>query len=115
MASGLLLLALAGCVHTIPVRSFPDGATVSVGGAAPTRVPTEVAVRPFGPKVIVVSLPGYRSATVHLSRTGPLSFVWDAVTFRFGRMVGLTPYREVEIRLLREHGGMGTWDPQDLQ
>lgn len=116
MAVALLAALLSlGCVHRIEVSALPAGATIAFNGSPAGRSPVEVEVRPFKPRELTVSLPGYRTATVELSRTGPMSFVADALTLRWLRALGLTPYRPVEVRLVREHGGIGTWDPSELE
>lgn len=106
---------LTGCVHRIEVRSTPPGAAIIWNGTAAGRAPTHLTVRPFQPHDVAVRLTGYRTAEITLSRTGTMSFVGDLLTLHWFRALGLVPYAEVEVRLLREHGGIGTWDPEDLR
>ena len=108
-------LLLLGCVHRVPIQSLPAGATVTWNGEEVGRAPVEVEVRPFRPRELEVTLPGYRPAVLRLSRTGPMSFVAEAVTLRWFRATGLVPWHTVEVTLVREHGGIGTWDAEDLE
>lgn len=106
---------LAGCVHRIEVRSNPPGAAVTWNGTSAGRAPAQLTVRPFQPHAVTLRLTGYRTADVTLAHTGSMSFVSDALTLHWFRAIGLVPYAQVEVRLLREHGGIGTWEPEDLQ
>jgi hypothetical protein len=68
-----------------------------------------------GARAIRASLGGYRTVTVrlplHATTTG---FLVDVLTLRWRRAFGGVPYTTVELRLVPEHGGVGTWDPEDV-
>jgi hypothetical protein len=62
-----------------------------------------------------VSLPGYRTVTMRVPPgTSHTAFVGDALTFRWARALGRRPYAVLEVRLVPDHDGVGTWAPEDV-
>lgn len=110
----LLSLLLGGCVHRFEVSTSPPGGMATFNGTAVTGAPYEVAVHPFGRRQISVVVPGYRPMSVKLARTGPLSYLTDALTFHWLRALGLVTYAKVELALVPEHGPIGTWNAEDI-
>lgn len=75
-------------------------------GAAPVvvRIPMFASTR------IEARMPGYRTLTTRLRGVGTMSFVSDFVFLHWLKAVGLRPKDEIELRLLPEHGPVGTWE-----
>ena len=88
----LLLLALVACVHPVALKSDPTGAYVSSDGV-------RVGVTPY-----ILDVKSRQSVTVEMVGYRPLSF-W----------VGPGTPRVVELRLIPEHGGAGTWEPAEAR
>ncbi|MES2643771.1 MAG: PEGA domain-containing protein [Myxococcota bacterium] len=95
----LVVLALAslslgvGCTHRVALLSDPVGAYVTMGETRVGVAPVEIVVPAFGGRVVSVQRTGYRTVELKLP---------------------LLPPREVEVRLVPEHGGAGSWDPEDI-
>jgi hypothetical protein len=87
-----VLLLLVGCAHTVSLTSDPVGAFVTVDGARVGVTPYDVVVRKRG--TVTVEMVGYR----------PISFP-----------VGPRTHRFVDLRLIPEHGGAGTWEPSEAR
>lgn len=94
LAFGLAVALGAGCVHQVVLESHPIGAYVSVGETRVGVTPLDVPIRTFGPHEVTVELVGYRTLPLHF---------------------GLIPPRRLEVRLVPEHGGAGTWDPSVVE
>ena len=111
---GALLLG-PGCVHRLHVRTDPVGASVSLGERRLGLSPVTVVLPLFGPHMLTVQAAGYRTLTVplgwKLSALGPPP---DAVA---SGLPAPDPGRSatLELRLVREHGGVGTWDPATVE
>jgi hypothetical protein len=120
---GLLSWLLLACAHRVDLVSVPSGATVAwidragrpIPDAPEVPVPAQLRLTPFGPRRVRVSLPDHRSVDVAFS-PGLVSweFAADVLLVRPGRLRGRTPARVVEVRLVAEHGGVGTWAPGDV-
>ena len=117
-----LAALLVACVHRVDVVTAPEGARVALVDRAgrvvrgdPTRVgPTHVELRPCGPRRLEVSLPEHRTLTVTLPlRLVTWGWVTDALTLRWRRSFGVVPAAIVEVRLIEDHGGVGTWTPDE--
>jgi hypothetical protein len=93
-ALALLAGALAGCAHRVTVTSAPAGAYVFLGDEPVGTAPLDLAVPLVGPRVVRAELPGYRPFEVRL---------------------GFVPRRALELRLVREHGAAGTWEPEEAR
>lgn len=93
-ALAVLAATLAGCAHRVAVTSAPAGAYVTLGDERVGTTPLELAVPLIGPRVVRAELTGYRPLEVRL---------------------GFVPRRALELRLVREHGAAGTWDPEDAR
>jgi len=91
-AAVALIAAIApGClVHRLPIIAAPVGASVSVNGTRVGVAPMDAPVPLVGPTILLLELSGYRPVPVRLG---------------FFRPHG------VEVLLVPEHGGAGTWDP----
>jgi hypothetical protein len=91
----LLLLTcgtlLAGCAHKVALTSVPAGAVVSLGGKRIGTTPLTVPIRFLGSRAVRIETVGYRPLDIRVGTA-----------------------RQVEVRLVPEHGAAGTWDPSDL-
>ena len=108
----MLLAMILACVHKVQVTSAPEGAMVRYGGKDVGPAPVVLDVRPFGPRRVEARLLGYRPLTTRL----PLGmtttrFVGDVLRPYQG--LGLAPAGTLELRLVKEHGGVGTWEEGD--
>lgn len=114
----LALPALAGCVHRVEVTTVPAGAVVYQDGQRLGPAPVVVEVHPFQAarrRHVSATLPGYRDLDVRLPLSaGTWGFAADVVTLRWGRALGRRAHSSCELRLVPEHGGVGTWDPEDV-
>ncbi len=107
------LLLGPGCVHRVQVVTDPIGASVSLGDRRLGLSPVNVVLPLFGPRTLTVQLAGYRTLTV------PLGWKLSALASP-PEPTGLPaagPLRSatLELRLVREHGGVGTWDPATVE
>lgn len=114
----LCLGLLGACAHRVEVHTEPPGATIKVGrkviGPAPQQV--RFLYLPGRPMRVRVEKRGYRPLVFEASETVRLrSFIGDFLTFRYRRMVGLTPRATVKVLLIREHGPAGTWTAEDVK
>lgn len=117
-AALLLFAALCGCAHKVHIVSDPPGATVRVGRQTLGPTPRDVSMLwwPFRPMRVRVAAPGYRPVDVSLKeRVGPWHLVGELLTLHWKRLLGLAPRAEIEVLLVREHGGVGTWSPDDIK
>lgn len=85
-----ITLLAAGCAHPVEIVSVPAGASVLRGEEALGTTPITLDVA--SPQSVTARLPGHRDLTVKVRRRD----------------------RHVELRLMPEHGGVGTWDPDDV-
>ena len=122
MSPVALAALLVACVHRVDVVTAPEGARVALVDRAgrvvpgdPARVgPTRVELRPFGARRVEVSLPEHRTLTVTLPlRLVTWGWVTDTLTLRWRRAFGLVPAEVLEVRLVEDHGGVGTWTPDE--
>lgn len=112
----LLLAALvSGCVHRIELITSPVGASVSMGNKRLPSAPTVLKIRPFQKRDVTVQIAGYRPFRLRLrADAGTSGFLGELVTLRWFRMLGLRTHSSYEVRLIPEHGGAGTWTPEDV-
>lgn len=90
------LLLPSACAHRVVVATAPAGALVVEGDRRLGVTPVEIRVRPsLRARRVVVELAGYRPMETKLA--------WRPFRRRSTR----------ELRLVEEHGGVGTWDPED--
>jgi hypothetical protein len=82
-----------GCAHHVALTSAPAGAYVSLGGERVGVTPLELRVPLVGTRALHIEMVGYR----------PLDLTLPA-----------TPPSAIELLLVREHGGAGTWSPDDI-
>lgn len=112
----LLASALSGgCVHRVTVVTEPPGALVRWNGEALPADRPMIRVGPFGPRQLEVEEPGYRTYEGRLTGHGLARFAVQALGLRWLTATGAVPDGEVRVTLLREHGGIGTWNPDDLE
>lgn len=111
----LAVLLTTGCVHRVTVVTEPPGALVRWNGEILPPEQPELRVGPFGPRELEVEEVGYRPYHGRLTGHGPLRFLVQAVGLRWLAMTGAARESEVRVTLLREHGGIGTWNPDDLE
>lgn len=90
------ILLLLACAHRVTIVSNPPAATVASEGDTRGVTPLTLTIKPYRPQTVIVRHPGYR----------PI-----AITLRRG--LRIHP-RTVEVRLVEEHGGVGTWEPEDV-
>lgn len=109
-----IALLLLGCVHRIEVTTIPSGATLYREQARLGEAPATVPIRIFSSTRIEARLPGYRSVTTQLRGMGTASFLADFLTLHWPRALGIQPRGTVEIRMMPEHGPVGTWTPEDV-
>ena len=105
-----LLAGLLGCAHLVEVTSAPPGAEVRYAGQALGPTPVTLRVRLFGPRRVEATLVGHRPVQVAL----PLAltttrFVGDVLLARPRQGLGLRPVTSIELRMVKEHGPVGTW------
>jgi len=108
----VLALLLLGCVHRVQVTTVPVGATLYRNEARLGEAPVEVRVPIFSSRHVEARLPGYRSVTTVLPRVGPMSYLSDVFSLHWGQALGLRDKAVVEIRLMPDHGPVGTWEPE---
>lgn len=89
-----LLLPLVGCAHRVALTSSPAGAYVSLGGERVGVTPLELELQPFGPRDLRLELTGYRTFELKIRGKVPPA---------------------LELRMIREHGGAGTWEPEEVR
>lgn len=95
--------------------SSPSGAMVRYDDAPAVATPATIRVPFGGPRDLTVGLGGYRTTTARLPlRVTVTGFLWDALTLRWRRALGAAPYTTVEVRLVADHEGVGTWGPDDV-
>jgi hypothetical protein len=105
-----IALLLLGCVHRIEVTTIPAGATLYRAQTHLGEAPAIVPMRIFSSTRIEARLPGYRP----VRGMGTASFFVDFLTLHWPRALGLQPRGTVEIRMMPEHGPVGTWTPEDV-
>lgn len=121
LSAALLLVVLglgAACAHRVEIHSEPPGATIKVGRKVVGPAPQQVRFLwwPGRPMRVRVEKRGYRPLVIEASDTVHLrNFIGEFFTFRYKRLVGLTPRATVEVLLVREHGPAGTWTPDDVK
>ncbi len=113
--AGAALAALStGCAHRVEVVSSPPGAMIRYDDAPAVATPATLRVPFGGARDVTVGLGGYRTTTARLPlRVTATGFLWDALTLRWRRARGAAPYTTLEVRLVEEHGGVGTWAPEE--
>jgi len=111
-----LLALLVGCAYRVEMTSTPLGAAVRLpdGSTLVTPATAEFKYRPFRRQTLLVSAPGYRAMTVRVRSNVVRSsrFVLDPFT-RPAAAFGDRPRGEVHFRMVRAHGPVGTWDPDE--
>jgi hypothetical protein len=112
----LVSLLLSGCMHKVELTSVPAGATITVGKHQLAPAQKVVRVGWFQRRDVTVSLAGYRTLKFKL-RPGVNfgDYFGELITIHWARMVGYTTHSTYEIRLVPEHGGAGTWSPEDAR
>ena len=111
----VLLSGLLGCAHLVDVTSVPPGVEVRYAGQPVGTAPVTLRVRHVGPRRVEATLVGYRPVQVTL----PLSltttrFVGDVLLVRPLQGLGVRFVTTLELRLVKEHGAVGTWSDVEL-
>jgi hypothetical protein len=100
---------MLACVHLVEVRSSPEGAEIRYAGEDLGPTPVQLRVRPFGPRKVEATLLGHRPLTTNLPfSTTTLGFLGDVALLRPREGLGLTTAEVIELRLVREHGAVGS-------
>lgn len=92
-----LLVALVlgmGCRGHVTLVAHPVGAYVTAGKTRVGVAPVDLPVPLIGGRRATVERTGYRTVNLRLT---------------------MVPPRKIEVRLVPEHGGAGTWDPDDIK
>ena len=110
----MLPLLLLGCIHRVEVTTFPEGATLYRKGRQLGEAPLVVRIPMFATTQVEAKMPGYRAVDTKLRGVGTASFVADVLFLHWLKAVGLRTKAEVELRLMPEHGPVGTWAPEDV-
>lgn len=112
----LALLLGSGCAYRVSLASLPSGAQVTLPDGSTIATPSETTLRwkPFSKQEITVRAVGYRPLTIDLRRSEVrLSrYIRDAL-FRPRTWRG-EPRGEIELVLVPEHGGAGTWTADEV-
>lgn len=110
----MLALLLIGCIHRVEVTSLPAGAVLYRKQTQLGDAPVTVRIPMFASTEIEARMPGYRTVTTRLRGVGTMSFVSDFVFLHWRKAVGARPKGQVELRLIPEHGPVGTWEPDEV-
>lgn len=100
----------------VRIESAPIGAQVVEGDQVLGLTPIDLSRRwwPWHKLPIIVRERGFRSVSVDLSKTiGPWRLTGEVLTFRWRRLLGKVPRQIHRIELLKEHGKVGTWSPDE--
>jgi hypothetical protein len=114
----LLSLCLSGCAHRVMLDSDPPGATIRIDGEMVGVTPTELKVRwvPFTDNKVQLHMPRRRIVTLDLHEDFGLGgFLWEVLTFQYGKLLGKTPRTHHRAHFVHKHGPAGTWTPQDVK
>lgn len=114
----LAALLASGCAHRVAITSDPVGAEVKYGRKSKGVTPTEFTAFwwPYRKMEARVKVPGYRTVTVRLQPdVGPMRLFWEAITFRWRRLAGVDVRTEHQVVMVRRHGRVGTWTPEEAK
>jgi hypothetical protein len=114
----LLSLCMSGCAHRVMLDSDPPGATIRIGDEMVGVTPTQLKVRwvPFTDNKVQLRMPKRRAVTLDLHEDfGPGGFLWEVLTFQYGKLLGKTPRTYHRAHFVHKHGPAGTWTPQDVK
>lgn len=76
--------------------------------------PVVLKIPMFGSTYVEARMPGYRTLDTELRGVGTMSFVSDFLLLHWAKSFGFRPKAQVELRLMSEHGPVGTWDPDQV-
>ena len=111
-------MVLSGCSQKFRIESTPSGASVYQGSTKVGETPlTHTAKwRPRKEIPLRIQLPGYRPIIIDCGKDlGYLSVGGDAIRFKFPELLGMKERSTTHVLLIREHGGVGTWRPNDAK
>lgn len=94
VVAALIVTVSAGCARRVSLVSHPVGAYVTVGEARAGVAPVDLDLPTIGGRRVSVQRTDYRTLDLRLP---------------------LFPPRAIEVRLVREHGGAGSWEPEDVE
>ena len=100
------------------IESTPPGATVTINDQAAGVTPLKVNTTwwPFRKIPVSIDLPGYRPFKFHAGKAVRLyHIVADILSFRMFRLFGLKARNNHHIMLIRRHGRVGSWSPEDAK
>ena len=109
---------LSGCSRKFMIESTPSGASVYVGSKKIGETPLSHTAkwRPKKKIPLRIQLPGYRPITIDAGKDlGYLRFGSDLMHFRYGVLLGQKTTSTTHTLLIRKHGKVGTWRPQDAK
>lgn len=119
LATLLLSLSLsAGCAHRVDIHSEPPGATIKVGKRTIGPAPQQVRFLWWPGRAMRVKIEArdYRPLVIEAGNTVSTGrFILDFLSFRYKRILGLSPRTTINVLLVREHPGAGGWTPTDVK
>ena len=111
-----MLALLFACAHLVEVRTAPEGAELRYGGEPVGPAPVTLRVRPFGPRALEANFAGYRTLSTELPLSWTTSrFVGDALLLRPLQGLGIRRSGVLELMLVPEHEGVGTWEEGEVR
>ena len=112
------MLMLSGCRHQIRIESTPPGAAITVNDKAVGVTPADITTIwwPMRKLPVSVSLPGYRKVNFNAGRAIRVyEIIADILSFRTLKLLGKSPRRTHQIIMIRRHGRVGSWTPDDAR
>jgi len=113
-----IMATLCGCSQKFRIESTPSGASIYEGSRKLGETPMSYSAtwRPGKEIPLRIQLPGYRPITIDAGKNlGYLSLTSDFIHFRYGFLSGRKTKSTMHTLLIREHGKVGTWRPNDAK
>jgi len=107
-----------GCKHRVKLESIPSGATIYYQGKELGATPLEHTFTWWPKKQLKVKakLPNYLPMTIDVGNTMSLfQPVADILFFRQPRLWGYSIRSTHQYIMIRRHGPIGSWTPQEAQ
>jgi len=107
---------LSSCAYKVRLVSEPAGAQLTLPNGEQVMAPAEVTLKwvPFGHQPLTCQASGYRTLTLDLRKDEVRwsHYVRDTI-FRPRTLFG-APRGTVRLVMVPEHGGVGTWEAEDV-